>query len=92
MKTKKFFKKLDLNKRTISNLGQSEMTFAKGGESEDTICYPGWTEECIITMYNPANGANATCYGFTCGWDETVPAGPCQHPVDPNNTASCLQC
>jgi natural product precursor len=43
MKTKKFNKKLALNKNTIANLGNQEMISVKGGEfTDDTCgsCYP----------------------------------------------------
>ena len=38
MKQKKFGKKLELNKKTITNLGSSEMNDARGGTPSGTIC------------------------------------------------------
>ena len=41
MKTKKFSKKLELNKNTIANLGNNEMDIIKGGEGDShriTVC------------------------------------------------------
>jgi len=48
MKAKKFDKKLNLNKTTISDLTKTEMQSAKGGDSQ---WYPGcWsTYTCYIT-------------------------------------------
>jgi natural product precursor len=38
MKTKKFNKKLALNKQTISNINNDEMNVLRGGDSIDTLC------------------------------------------------------
>ncbi len=47
MKTKKIDKKLSLNKKTISNLGNNEMNSVHGGGTLDTLCcFPSCVSVC----------------------------------------------
>jgi len=67
MKNKKLQKKLVLNKKTVSNLGDREMDKVKGGKTElvceCTIPCPALrTDEfytCVCTYY--CSNADATC-------------------------------
>ena len=62
MKTKKFHKKLALNKKTIADLGGKEMSGLKGGKilpTEPTwMTCPGACQTHYI----------ATCITWACGW------------------------
>jgi natural product precursor len=48
MKTKRFNKKLALNKKTIANLDLSEMNVVKGGFTDDAMCYPSEANSCDL--------------------------------------------
>ncbi|HLP48111.1 MAG TPA: class I lanthipeptide [Candidatus Deferrimicrobium sp.] len=43
MKNKKFYKKLEINKRTIADLSNDEMNEVKGGASKLSICLCEYT-------------------------------------------------
>ena len=61
MKTKRFVKKLVLNKKTVSHLDSDELNAVNGGESGPTNC-PGCTT--IYPMY-PTYLAPFTCPDLT---------------------------
>jgi hypothetical protein len=75
MKTKKFRKKLNLNKKTVANLNGKEMNGVLAGAgkkaSEDTICTscnPSVCTSCIETGCCPTDTCNSICSngGFCC--------------------------
>jgi natural product precursor len=73
MKTKKFNKKLSLNKKTIANLGNNELNYVLGGYPTDArICKPTTqcTGGCVETDYScpPCDTWDTcTCYGVCTG-------------------------
>lgn len=57
MKTKKFSKKLELNKKNIAIIGNEEMDVIKGGITLsllDTLCGKTCDDTCRDTFCNPA--------------------------------------
>ena len=69
MKNKKFDRRLALNKLTVVNLQNNEMTIIKGGVSEDTCPHkcptpdPGTAQE----TWDPICFTGLSCtYGMTC--------------------------
>ena len=61
MKTKKFTKKLDLNKRTVSFLNQSKMSRLNGGAISGEECYTDTcTEFCHETFVIQCGTVNCT--------------------------------
>jgi hypothetical protein len=61
MKTKKFSKKLSLNKKTIAHLNDAHMTEVKGGE--DT----GQTGCILCAVTHTCQTCPTKCIGGTCG-------------------------
>lgn len=74
MKNKKFEKKLHLNKRTITNLGQNDQEWVKGGgpvlTEDPTICVT-CTCECTFTCTCVCTNPETEClcsYPLHCGY------------------------
>jgi hypothetical protein len=67
MKTKKFSKKLQLNKKTIARLGNDEMMNAAGGEIRDSIiiCPITWGQGSCPTICYTEPGPYA-CQPWIC--------------------------
>lgn len=63
MKTKKFSKKLGLNKFTVSNLAMSDV---RGGASTDPVCPPP-DKSINPTFCYQCNTETCTEVEFTCG-------------------------
>ena len=63
MKTKKLSKKLELNKKTVSNLSTFQMTGIKGGDFTEFSC-PGWP--CLTEI-------TCTCQTDGCFTDNNRP-------------------
>jgi hypothetical protein len=59
---KKQIKKLSLNKKTISNLGISEMNKVVGGAPHTLFCEP--TDNCTLKKCDTQHGH--TCNGNNC--------------------------
>lgn len=73
MKTKKFGRKLALNKKTIGNLSNVQLGKVRGGESGfQTGCCQTVITICVCTFYT----CN-TCAGLTC--DDKITC-PCPSP------------
>jgi hypothetical protein len=63
MKTKKFSKKLALNKKTIADLNNGQLGLVKGGIiPESVLCTP----VCLTDTCNTQCGPFTFCDGFTC--------------------------
>ena len=75
MKTKKFGKKLVLNKKTVAHLGSGELNAAKGGDPATVI-----GQSC-----NWCYATNPTCTCKTCFTICPLTGDPClhcPHPID----------
>jgi len=59
MKSKKFEKKLSLNKKTIADLNSSEMNWLKGGQAEPT-------KSCDYTLCGCCTKPEHSCFTY-CG-------------------------
>lgn len=73
MKTKKFRKKLALNKKTIADLGSKKMSGLKGGKilpSEKTCV------TCVYTCVECPTHYLETCHTWACGY--SCPCGTVQ--------------
>ncbi|NIM13661.1 MAG: hypothetical protein GTO45_16205 [Candidatus Aminicenantes bacterium] len=74
MKTKKFEKKLELNKKTIANLSNGQLGLVKGGdknvpvESESECCGTNTCGSCdtCLTCEATCNTAGCGCTDQTC--------------------------
>ena len=83
MRNKKFKKKLMLNKKTIADLNNLQMGWAKGGEpgtetcecSGDLTCWGGRTCEPLCTEEYPCPTQGATCENCPTNVGKT-----CEHP------------
>ena len=63
MKAKKFGKKLVINKQTISNLGDMELSAIKGGLR---TFYPDGPPSCVSASYFITCYTNCTCNTDCC--------------------------
>ena len=67
MKTKKFSRKLALNKKTIINLSNVQLGKARGGVSGfETGCCHTLLTECTCTLYTCNTCDGLTCDKITC--------------------------
>ena len=75
MKKKKFAKKMVLNKTTVTNLGDSQLTAVKGGSSWAPRCFPKsigetycgeYTCNFCVSDFCESNECPATNDGPTC--------------------------
>lgn len=64
MKSKKFNKKLSLNKNTVSNLNVRKMALVKGGDMPPLTAVTNCDMTCLTRCLQ-------TCYDFTCAADCT---------------------
>jgi hypothetical protein len=81
MKTKKFVKKLTLNKNTIANLGNDHLGIIKGGTGDSIeICLEP-TELLRCTVNCTVTCVTCTCHtgglAFACCPIPTIPGSPC---------------
>ncbi len=65
MKSKKFNKKLSLNKNTVSNLNGFSMSKVKGGD----VAPPTQVTHCEVSCFSKCL---ETCFDFTCAVDCTL--------------------
>lgn len=82
MRTKKFEKRLSLNKQTVANLNVGEMKKSKGGATEPALCTTLPIEVCSLDTCKPLQcgpslecptesaagdcSGAPTCEGYTC--------------------------
>ncbi len=66
MKTKEFRKKLNLNKKTIADLGGNEMPHIKGGQALPTQTCVTCLGVCPTRNYN-------SCITWACPWVGSCP-------------------
>ncbi len=65
MKSKKSMQKLMLNKKTVSNLNQADMLYARGGsDSEYPQCLP--TDTCTLGLCDPTDLCQTTDSNNSC--------------------------
>lgn len=66
MKTKKFNRKLDLNKKTIANLNVKEMNNAAGGVSGTAACFTFIVDTCGLDSCGPGDSNCLSYKGLVC--------------------------
>ncbi len=96
MKTKNFKKKLTLNKKTVSNLSQSNMNFLRAGAENTVGCTQPGSPTCgdLVTCEATCGGlasCDFTCVScdFTCA-NIGCPSDAC--PTPPKPTVYTIDC